>query len=485
MFFGPRKTSVLRTTELDEAAGVIPRVVRTPKPIQAQGRLRANKVRNFLCRQHGVKKRRYKRDKPNKRPSPTKMQKRERFRVDRVSAVTSLAKNPEKIPEINNCKKSASSRQRRLTIGEGKKNVSSNGQIDKLFQLQLKENPGVSKKDFEQHDNIEDISDEEFVGRGPDPCYGLVRTENLNKGNGDPKNSNIDTVLDKEVLESIAGNMNPSDRLSEDPIEEFSDEKPPSLGEHTFHENLLTSPAKNKRNTDRVARNHASGHVDDVATQVRAEQCAPNEQEQGASDLILEGLMSGNNKEQKSLLESKVVSCLDEKEKKNEGDNAPVPLRVSEILRDDAVPERGIQGQYGIISLFDGVPSVVRILKQKLQQPPAAIILAELDEKNRGLVCAEFGYRSDEQWGYTSDGSACCYIRDVNTILKDNCFLLRQVVSMYPNLKWFIVGGSPCQDLTFAGPSQALLGLVGSQSRLFFALLCTIHYSYHASSGWS
>ena len=45
---------------------------------------------------------------------------------------------------------------------------------------------------------------------------------------------------------------------------------------------------------------------------------------------------------------------------------------------------------------------------------------------------------------------------------------------MYPNLKWIIVGGSPCQDLTFAGPSQGLLGLVGSQSRLFFVLLCTI-----------
>ncbi len=44
----------------------------------------------------------------------------------------------------------------------------------------------------------------------------------------------------------------------------------------------------------------------------------------------------------------------------------------------------------------------------------------------------------------------------------------------YPNLKWFIIGGSPCQDLTFAGPSQGLLGVVGSQSRLFFVLLCTI-----------
>ncbi len=142
--------------------------------------------------------------------------------------------------------------------------------------------------------------------------------------------------------------------------------------------------------------------------------------------------------------------------------------------QDTAVPGSSIQGHYGIISLFDGVSSVARILKQKLQQPPVAIILAEMDEMLRGLVCAEFGYRSDEQWGYTVDGASCCYIRDVNSILKNDCYLLRQAVSMYPNLKWFIIGGSPCQDLTYAGPSQGLLGLVGAQSRLFFVLLCTI-----------
>ena len=92
----------------------------------------------------------------------------------------------------------------------------------------------------------------------------------------------------------------------------------------------------------------------------------------------------------------------------------------------------------------------------------------------RSLVCAEFGYRSDEQWGYTIDGSACCYIRDVNSLLENDFHILRQVVAMYPNLKWFIIGGCPCQDLTFAGSPQGLLGLVGAQSRLFFVLLCTI-----------
>ena len=403
------------------------------------------------------------------------MKKKENSRVDRVSAVTSLARNPKEISEVNMCKQTVFSRQRRLTIGKGKKNVSSTGQIDKLFQRQLKENPDGSRKDFELHDVIEDISDEEFVGRGFDPCYESTKTDSVNKGNVETENDNADILLDNDLWEKNTGNIIPSDWLDEDPIEEFSEEKLPCLTKCTVHDNLLTSPAKNKRDTDRIVRTHASEQVGDMSKQSGTEQCVPNEQEQGTSDLISEGLMSGNNKKQKSLLEEiKVVSCQDEKEKKNEENNAPVSLIAPEPLCDDTVPTSGIQGQYGIISLFDGVSSVVRILKQKLQQPPSAIILAELDEKIRGLVCAEFGYRSDEQWGYTTDGSACRYVRDVNTILKDNCYLLRQVVAMYPNLKWFIVGGSPCQDLTFAGPSQGLLGLVGSQSRLFFVLLCVI-----------
>ena len=37
-----------------------------------------------------------------------------------------------------------------------------------------------------------------------------------------------------------------------------------------------------------------------------------------------------------------------------------------------------------------------------------------------------------------------------------------------------IIGGSPCQDLTYAGYLHGLLGLVGARSRLFFLLLLTI-----------
>ena len=131
-------------------------------------------------------------------------------------------------------------------------------------------------------------------------------------------------------------------------------------------------------------------------------------------------------------------------------------------------------GKYGIISLFDGVSSVVRILTKKLGCPPTAILLAENDESLRRLVCTEFGYRSDEKWGYTMSGSACLYISDVHKLAENDCLLLRQLAAQFPGLKWFIIGGSPCQDLTYAGYLHGLLGLVGARSRLFFLLLLTI-----------
>ena len=132
------------------------------------------------------------------------------------------------------------------------------------------------------------------------------------------------------------------------------------------------------------------------------------------------------------------------------------------------------RGRYGIISLFDGVSSVVPILKKKFGYPPTAVILAECDLSLRQLVCTEFGYRSDEKWGFTPEGSAALYVKDVHYIIDRQCKVLQDLVRMFPDCKWIIVGGSPCQDLTFAGPLRGLLGLIGPSSRLFFVLLCVI-----------
>ena len=126
-----------------------------------------------------------------------------------------------------------------------------------------------------------------------------------------------------------------------------------------------------------------------------------------------------------------------------------VPILSPAVLVDHTLKTK--LGKYGVISLFDGVSSVVRSLTKKLGCPPTAILFAENDEAVRRFICAEFGYRTDEKWGYTASGSACLYITDVHKLAENDCLLLRQLTALFPGLRRFIVGWSPCQDLTYAG----------------------------------
>ena len=99
-------------------------------------------------------------------------------------------------------------------------------------------------------------------------------------------------------------------------------------------------------------------------------------------------------------------------------------LRNAEMTK-DAHKESQPQGRYGIISLFDGVSSVVPLLKKKIGYAPVAVILAENDNRIRSIVCSEFGYRSDEEWCLTADGSAALYLRDVHSLVAKGCRLLQ------------------------------------------------------------
>lgn len=151
------------------------------------------------------------------------------------------------------------------------------------------------------------------------------------------------------------------------------------------------------------------------------------------------------------------------------------PGRVIPRRRDDLPGRTGrIGGDIGVISLFDGVSSVVTLLKKKVGYPPKVIVLAEMDTTLRALVCAGYGYRTDQKWGYTCNGSGSIYMKDVKCLLKATCKILKEAHLLAPEARWFVIGGSPCQDLTFAGTCRGILGLVGKNSRLFFTFLGVI-----------
>ena len=132
------------------------------------------------------------------------------------------------------------------------------------------------------------------------------------------------------------------------------------------------------------------------------------------------------------------------------------------------------KGNYGVISLFDGVSSVVPALCRKLKRNPSVIVLAEVAPALRELVSFEFGYCRQETWQVAFSGCPSIYVKDVRRILEHGCLVLRQAHSIAPTAKWFIIGGSPCQDLTYAGPFHGLLGLTGPCSVLFFPFQRTI-----------
>lgn len=64
--------------------------------------------------------------------------------------------------------------------------------------------------------------------------------------------------------------------------------------------------------------------------------------------------------------------------------------------------------------------------------------------------------------------------------------LLRETAALFPGLKWIIIGGSPCQDFTFAGFMHGLIGQVGSRSilscRLQSSKLCGLEDCWQKTS---
>ena len=157
------------------------------------------------------------------------------------------------------------------------------------------------------------------------------------------------------------------------------------------------------------------------------------------------------------------------KRSQSEGEPASFTAIDPEGLPMTILGETG-PARVGIISMFDGVGSVYHVIKKKLGKPPAIYIAAEHDPVLRRLVSAELGMREDQHWGYNSEGVATIYVKDVWDLLHKESLILRQAKAMYPEIKWLLISGSPCQDLTYAGYLNGLLGLTGKRSMLFFVV---------------
>lgn len=124
---------------------------------------------------------------------------------------------------------------------------------------------------------------------------------------------------------------------------------------------------------------------------------------------------------------------------------------------------------YAIISLFDGVGSALTAISQAIGRPPAVLIAAECDPVLTQIVGEQFRLRTDGKWSRPDKTTAAIYVDDIRKLLQDQCLILREAFALAgTSCRWFVIAGSPCQDLTIAGPFKGLLGLTGQCSHLFY-----------------
>ena len=126
---------------------------------------------------------------------------------------------------------------------------------------------------------------------------------------------------------------------------------------------------------------------------------------------------------------------------------------------------------YALISLFDGCGSSFYIFKDAIGYPPQVFIAAEWDQHLRAIVADALGLSLDNNWRVNKFQSKSIYVSDVDDLFSNEARILRQFISLLPqNCRVFVIGGSPCTELTRGSSDQGLLGLAGPASCFFFTI---------------
>ena len=80
----------------------------------------------------------------------------------------------------------------------------------------------------------------------------------------------------------------------------------------------------------------------------------------------------------------------------------------------------------GLISLFDGIGSVLPTFILRLQAYPQVFIAAECEEELRQLVSAHTGLQRNGKWTKLEGGTCGIYVNDFQKLLFNDCFILKE-----------------------------------------------------------
>ena len=466
---GADKKPVLRTTDLDVAAGRVPRVERQAKPIQVAGRSASYKQRKSLM------------PKLKNLESPGRNLKsffhdRPELLVDHPSGDVSQKNRASSRPagvKANATKRDHRTRSNRpktaLTSGLVQQTVQSGSKKKEAASTESThiagKGAGVAKL---TPATVEKNHFPKDPGGQPNPTAINVENELPQDERGFPT-PHMSENDDKQHFSVDLGNEVQKNVPPSDPISCFS-----SDDEERFH----AISRKGKRPFEEVDLDLKAGKHGSPEDQKRRD-CGPPQLQSWHTGREKGEIVTKDAARFRVSVETNPANDLEAKQeacqttKTGESRQRLTDQQIG-FEEDATMDQVQANGGYGVISLFDGVSSVVPTLTRKFGYAPTVAILAENDIDVRAVVCAEFGYRADEQWSFTPQGTAALYVKDVLSLIAKNCQVLRNTIEAYPGLKWIITGGSPCQDLTFAGPHKGLLGLAGPCSRLFFVFLCVM-----------
>ena len=80
-----------------------------------------------------------------------------------------------------------------------------------------------------------------------------------------------------------------------------------------------------------------------------------------------------------------------------------------------------------------------------------------------------------DKWQRTKLGFPVKYLRDVWEVVKGDAKVLRELLAIVPGLsKVVLIGGSPCQDLTFMSAHGGILGVTGPTSYHFHVFVAIV-----------
>ena len=451
---GNEHVPFLRTKYLDEAAGIVPAIHRGRNPIVVLGRGRIQWARNALCKKHKAS-----------TPKKGRVQKHilkgsKRNHSNGKQIKTRSTKGP--IAE----KKSGRSH---LTTKPGKRQTSSTRKTLPWLFSQASGAPFLQGHHADENSHILEISDDSDYENHLDAEPGELQNDlplsdpisefsplREPSGVGDGRAANGTPIEGKRVSTvPRERSRSPQSSRGKSPKQtQF-----PQIVDNEKKESTLTArevdPAANTENVVISAQREVGPASDKKATSSSAREVGPDARVAVAVD---------SSKHVFGPIALPDDVCLD------------ISSAVPQACQLQTKP-----GKYGVISLFDGVSSVVRVLTRKLGCPPTAILLAENDESIRRLVCAEFGYRTDEKWGYTVTGSACLYISDVHKLAENDCLLLRQLAAVpWPQMvyHWRVPMSGPHLCWIFTWPVGFSWGAKSS------LLPSPIDHTYYPDIGW-